>query len=67
MLHIKKGKEQNHKQNTGVNVTQEKKPSPSSHPLCYYGTRRNLWIINTKVPLTKQLSSSSASVGHPPP
>lgn len=28
MLHIKKGKEQNHKQNTGVNVTQEKNPPP---------------------------------------
>lgn len=40
--------------------------SPSSHPLSYYGTRRNLWIINMKVPLTRQLSRSSASISHPP-
>lgn len=32
MLHIKKGKEQNHKQNTGVNVTQEKKTLPLFSP-----------------------------------
>lgn len=66
MLCIKKKKRK--KGNRIISKIQEshRTNSPSSHPLSYYGTRRNLWIINMKVPLTRQLSRSSASISHPP-
>lgn len=66
-LHEEKKKKKERSRTTSKIPESHRTNSPSPHPLCYYGTGRNLWIINTKVPLTRQLSRSSASISHPPP